>query len=110
MGESDTPEARKDALSENHWVFAIIPVYNRLSHTLACIEGLRRQSYPFLRTIVVDGGSTDGTVETLRRDHSDVTVLKGVQDLWWAGAMELGIRYVLSKSQNDLDMVLMMND
>ena len=110
MGESDTPEARKDALSQNHWVFAIIPVYNRLSHTLACVEGLRRQSYPFLRTIVVDGGSTDGTVETLRRDHSDVTVLKGVQDLWWAGAMELGIRYVLSKSQNDLDMVLMMND
>jgi GT2 family glycosyltransferase len=98
------------ASTNSRWVFAIIPVFNRLAFTLTCIQHLRSQTYRPLNIIVVDGGSTDGTVEILRGDHPDVTVLGGESELWWAGAMELGIRHVLSKSQNDADMVLMMNN
>jgi len=46
-------------------VFAIIPVFNRLPFTLACIEHLRSQTYRPLEIIVVDGGSTDDFPENL---------------------------------------------
>jgi GT2 family glycosyltransferase len=41
-------------------ISVIIPVYNRLELTRACLESLRRTSRPF-ELCVVDNGSTDGT-------------------------------------------------
>jgi GT2 family glycosyltransferase len=60
--------------------------------------------------MVVDGGSSDETVEVLRRDHSDVEVLQGEGELWWTGAMYLGIAHALANSRSDDDMLLMMNN
>lgn len=91
-------------------VFVVIPVYNRLKFTLACLECLKVQTYSPLRLIVVDGGSTDGTAEVLHRDHPDVEVLHGQGELWWGGAMHMGIEYALAKSRWEDDMVLMMNN
>ena len=91
-------------------VFVVIPVFNRLKFTLSCLGCLRAQTYPALRIIVVDGGSTDGTVATLRCEHPEVEVLEGERELWWAGAMHLGIERVLAESRNDADMLLMMNN
>jgi GT2 family glycosyltransferase len=91
-------------------VFAIMPVFNRLGFTLRCIDDLRGQTYRLLSVIVVDGGSTDGTVEALKRDHPDIIVLGGSGELWWTGAMKLGIGHVLSMSRNEEDMILMINN
>jgi len=91
-------------------VFVIIPVYNRLKLTLACLDCLRGQTYPALHVIVVDGGSTDGTVEILRRDHPGVEILQGRGELWWAGAMHVGIEHALANSRQENDMLLMMNN
>jgi GT2 family glycosyltransferase len=91
-------------------VYVVIPVYNRLQFTLACLRCLRTQTYQRLHLIVVDGGSTDGTVEVLKNEHSDVTLLQGKGELWWGGAMRVGVEYVLSHSRHDRDMVLMMNN
>ena len=91
-------------------VFAIIPVFNRLRFTLTCVDCLRAQTYPSVRVIVADGGSTDGTVDILRREHPDVVVLEEGRTLWWTGAMRLGIAWVLAHSRHPDDMVLMMNN
>lgn len=91
-------------------VFAVIPVFNRLHFTRECLRCLKAQTHPRLVLIVVDGGSTDGTVETMKREYADVVLLQGHQELWWAGAMHAGIAYALEKSQNQSDMVLMMNN
>jgi GT2 family glycosyltransferase len=91
-------------------VFVVIPVYNRLELTRSCVGCLKRQTYPELRIVVVDGGSTDGTVETLRREDADLVVLQGEGELWWTGAMKLGIEYALSESRHQDDMLLMMNN
>ena len=91
-------------------VFAIIPVFNRLRFTLTCVDCLRAQTYPSVRVIVADGGSTDGTVDVLRREHPDVVVLEEGRTLWWTGAMRLGIDWVLAHSRHPDDMVLMMNN
>jgi GT2 family glycosyltransferase len=91
-------------------VYVVIPVYNRLQFTLDCLRCLRAQTYRPLHLIVVDGGSTDGTVQVLQREHPDVIVLQGLGELWWGGAMRLGVDYALSHSKQDGDMVLMMNN
>ena len=91
-------------------VFAVIPVYNRIQFTRTCVECLKSQTYPRLHIVVVDGGSNDDTVNLLRREHPDVTVLHGNGVLWWTGAMRLGIEYALARSCDERDMVLMMNN
>lgn len=91
-------------------VFAVIPVFNRLRFTLECVDRLRQQTYRPIRVIVSDGGSTDGTVEILRREHPDVVVLEEGRPLWWTGAMRLGIDWALANSHHPDDMLLMMNN
>ncbi len=91
-------------------VYVVIPVFNRLEFTRACLSCLLRQTYRSQILIVVDGGSTDGTPDAIRREFPGVIVLQGEKELWWAGAMHAGITYALEKSQNQSDMVLMMND
>lgn len=91
-------------------VFAVIPVFNRLHFTRECINYLKAQTYPSITIIVADGGSTDGTVETIRSEHPDVIVLTSDKELWWSGSMAMGIEYVLQKSERPDDFVLMMNN
>ncbi len=45
----------------------ITPSYNRAGMIPAAIESVRAQDYPHWEHIVVDGGSTDGTLEVLAR-------------------------------------------
>lgn len=98
------------ATGEAPMVFAVIPVFNRLHFTLTCIEHLRAQTYPALRIVVADGGSTDSTVEAVRAAFPDVAVLTSETELWWAGAMAAGIEYALRESRSATDCLLMMNN
>ncbi len=91
-------------------VFVVIPVFNRLEFTLACLKCLVRQSYQPLQTIVVDGGSTDETVSVLQRDWPQVEVIAGHGELWWAGATRLGIERALELSSGHDDKVLLINN
>lgn len=47
-------------------IAAIIPVKNGFPEIKDCIEGLLNQSVPLSRIIVIDSGSTDGTLEYLK--------------------------------------------
>ena len=46
-------------------VCVIIVAYNAGSYLGACIESLRRQSWTDFEAIIVDNGSTDGSIEAL---------------------------------------------
>jgi len=91
-------------------VHAVIPVFNRLQFTRDCIRFLAAQTYPSIRIVVSDGGSTDGTVDAIREEHPEVTVLAPRRELWWTGAMAAGIDEVLRTSANAGDFLLMMNN
>jgi GT2 family glycosyltransferase len=91
-------------------VFVVVPVFNRVVFTKECLDCLRTQTYAPLCLIVVDGGSTDGTSEYLRLHYPQVVILQGEKELWWGGAMQLGIEYCLQQSRNENDMLLMMNN
>lgn len=53
-------------------MIAVIQVFNRLSSTLACVENQKTQTYKPVDILVIDGGSSDGTVETIRNGYPDV--------------------------------------
>lgn len=91
-------------------VHVIIPVFNRLHFTRACIAYLQAQTWKPINIIVSDGGSTDGSATTIRTEFPDVTVLTTDKELWWSGSMALGINHVLSLGGRPDDFVLMMNN
>ena len=86
-------------------VALIIPVHNRRDHTLTCLESLERTKSPKFSVILVDDGSSDGTSEEVARRFPDVTILKGDGNLWWAGAVNLGIRHALDRGYHYIGLV-----
>ena len=46
-------------------VSVIIPVRNEAKRIRQCIEGILKQTVPVQEIIVIDSGSTDGTLEIL---------------------------------------------
>ena len=82
--------------SESDMVFIVIPVHNRVERTVKCLNDLERIEYPQYRVIVVDDGSTDSTAERLSKNFPQVTRIQGDGNLWWSGAVNLGIRHALT--------------
>lgn len=81
-------------------IFIVIPVFNRKEFTYNCIKSLQQQTFKDFKIILVDDGSTDGTEELISQEFSDVIILKGNGNLWWAGATNLGVKYALANSKD----------
>jgi GT2 family glycosyltransferase len=95
---------RNDDLS----VFIIIPVHNRRATTLRCLEHLRGAGdLPRRQVIVVDDGSTDGTGDAVRAAFPEATVLSGDGNLWWTGAINVGMKQAMDRNA---DILIWMND
>jgi GT2 family glycosyltransferase len=75
-------------------IYIIIPVHNRKETTLTCLHRLHRNGdLGRYHVVVVDDGSTDGTAEAIQSSYPDVVILFGDGDLWWTGAMAIGMQY-----------------
>jgi len=91
-------------------VHVLIPVFNRLAMTKRIITQLRKQVLDeSLEMIVIDDGSSDGTAEFLKT-QADVFTLTGNGNLWWGGAIDLGLKTILGTENSDEGWVLFMNN
>lgn len=83
--------------------FIIIPVHNRKTVTLTCLEHLcQNGDLNRYQVIVVDDGSTDGTKEAIENQFPQVKVLQGNGNLWWTGAICIGMEYAIQQGANYL--------
>jgi GT2 family glycosyltransferase len=90
-------------------VYIVIPVHDRRTLTLRCLDSLKVQSYPKVVVVVVDDGSVDGTSSAVEQLFPDVVLLRGTGDLWWSGATNAGVSWALQRCQ-PYDFVLTLND
>lgn len=89
-------------------VYILIPVHNRQATTLACLATLNQNGdLSRYRVIVIDDGSTDGTAEAIQRTYPTVVVLRGDGQLWWTGAITMGMEYAYHR---EADYFIWLND
>ena len=88
-------------------ICVVIPVHNRVDFTVGCIKSLMKQTLKGFKIVVVDDGSTDGTSDVISKTFQKVTLLKGAGNLWWSGAVNLGIKYAL---KNDFEYIICLNN
>ncbi len=69
--------------------------WNGAEDTLACLESLAAVSSPSCRVLVVDNGSTDGSVERIREVFVDIELLLLPSNIGYAGGNNGGFRRVL---------------
>ncbi len=72
-------------------VTIIIPNYNGLAYMEACMEALGNQSFQDFHLLVVDNGSTDGSVEWLRKKRIPALFLP--ENKGFSAAVNLGIKH-----------------
>ena len=106
---------------ENQKVISlIVPIYNRLEVTkkglqyiaasIAHYHKVTATENGFLANIViVDDGSTDGSADWIEANYPDVTVIRSKGDLWWTGAVNVGIDHCIKEWLN-LEAIVLQND
>lgn len=69
----------------------VIPSYNYGCYLEACLDSILTQNYPNLELIVLDGGSTDNTVEILKRYQRHISFWRSAPDHGQYSAIEEGL-------------------
>jgi GT2 family glycosyltransferase len=76
-------------------VIAVTVNWNRPTDTIECLRSLTCQTYLNIKVIVVDNGSTDGSVEIIAREFPQVEMIAYPHNLGFAGGYNLGMRRAL---------------
>jgi len=74
-------------------VSAIIVNWNGRRHLELCIDSLSKQTLPGIEIVLVDNGSTDGSVDFVRERFADrIRILAEPENAGYAGGLNAGIR------------------
>lgn len=90
-------------------IYILIAAHNRINDTLECLSCIKRQSDKDYKIIIIDDGSTDQTTQIIQNQYPEITILNGDGNLWWGGAMHLGVEYIL-KQAKESDYILSLNN
>jgi GT2 family glycosyltransferase len=88
-------------------VTIVVLNWNLREDTLACLASLERADLRGARVLVVDNGSTDGSVEAIHARFPGVTVLPLPENRGFAGGHNAGIRAALA---DGAEAVLLLNN
>lgn len=82
----------------------IIPNWNGRALLRTCLDSLQRQSFRSFRTIVVDNGSTDGSVSFIQENYPEVSIIELSENKGFSAAVNRGIL------ASDKEWVLLLNN
>ena len=85
-------------------VTVVIPNWNGEKHIVECMDSLRAQTFRDFEVVMVDNGSSDGSVESTRAGYPEVRIIETGSNLGFAGAVNLGI------SASDADLIVLLNN
>jgi len=88
-------------------VSIVIPNWNGKVYLNDCLRSLCEIDYKNFIVVVVDNGSSDGSVEFLQKKFPQVVVIQNQNNLGFAAGCNVGIRYSLKKY---VDFVLLLNN
>lgn len=90
----------------NSEVITIIVNWNGINDTVECLDSLERAQGPSNQVIVVDNGSTDRSVEEIRRQYPDTILLETGQNLGYAGGNNVGLKFFLNNTTSEYVLIL----
>ena len=70
----------------------ITVVYNNVNHIKQTIESVLAQDYPFIEYVVIDGNSSDGTLEIIQEYQDKISFLLSESDNGIYDALNKGIK------------------
>lgn len=94
-------------MTDEKFVWIVVPVFERVNHIFNLIQCLEDQTYTNYKLIIVDHGNKkiEGNF------GSKVEVITASPELWWTGAVNAGIRYILENKNVKFDTpILTLND
>ncbi|WP_198158682.1 glycosyltransferase family 2 protein [Picosynechococcus sp. PCC 73109] len=93
-----------------HDLYILLPVHNRYSITQHFIQHLQRQTFQDYHLVLLDDGSTDGTATMVEAAIPNLTIIRGIGDWWWAGALHQGYLWLKKQKFDYNPVILIMND
>lgn len=91
----------------NPKVAIVILNWNGKEDTIECLESLKHITYPNYEILLVDNGSTDGSVECFRERYPGMEIIENGENLGFAEGNNVGIRRVMDEGA---DYVLLLNN
>lgn len=88
-------------------VVASVLNWNNFSDTAKCIRSLERIDNEHFDIIIVDNGSTDGSVEQLAEEFPDYKLIRNSINRGFSGGHNKTIRYAI---KNDIDYIWILNN
>ena len=90
-------------------VYVLILNWNGVMMTTECVESVLKSDYPEFRIVVIDNGSTDGSIAVLRdRFGARIYIIENCANLGYALGFNKGLEYAFV--DNSADYCLVMNN
>jgi len=92
----------------NHPSVCIVIVnWNQKGLTEECLKSLKNITYARAKTVVVDNGSTDGSIEYLRERYPEIKYISNAENLGFSGGNNVGIEYAVAEG---FDYIYLLNN